>query len=109
LSHRVTQYYRNLNLWRYHTLLGLNSYVSDVDKSFKSGLKFIKLSGVPLLPLFATFRATAERKIIEILIYDYRTLQGANSYVFDDNKSIKCGFKIFKLSGVSLFTISFHL
>ena len=38
---------------------------------------------------FATIGATAERKIIEILIHDYHTLLGANSYVFDDDKSIK--------------------
>ena len=29
---------------------------------------------------------------------------GANSNVFDDDKSIKSGFKIIKLSGVLLFT-----
>ena len=69
-------------------MLGLNSYVSDDDKSIKSCLKFIRPSGVPLLPLFATIGATAERKIIEILIHDYHTLLGANSYVFDDDKSI---------------------
>ena len=75
-------------------MLGLNSYVSDDDKSIKSCLKFIRPSGVPLLPLFATIgaTATAERKIIEILIHDYNTLLGANSYVFDDNKSIESGF-----------------
>jgi hypothetical protein len=45
-------------------MMGLNSYVSDDDKSIKGGLKFIKPFGVPLLPLFATSGATAERKII---------------------------------------------
>jgi hypothetical protein len=58
-------------MYTYRTLLGLNSYVYDDDKSIKSGLKFIKPFGVPLLPLFATFGTTAERKIIEILICDY--------------------------------------
>jgi hypothetical protein len=49
-------------------LLGPNSYVSDDDKSIKSCLKFIRPSGVPPFPLFATIGATAECKIIEILI-----------------------------------------
>ena len=60
-----------IQIYGYHTLLGLNSYVSDDDKSIRSCLKFIRPSGVPLLPLFATIGATAERKIIEILIHDY--------------------------------------
>ena len=104
MSHRVEPKIIEIQIYGYHTLLGLNSYVSDDDKSIRSCLKFIRPSGVPLLPLFATIGATAERKIIEILIHDYHTLLGANSYVFDDDKSIKSGFKIIKLSGVLLFT-----
>ena len=96
LSHRVEPKIIEIQIYGYHTLLGLNSYVSDDDKSIRSCLKFIRPSGVPLLPLFATIGATAERKIIEILIHDYHTLLGANSYVFDDDKSIKSGCKIIK-------------
>ena len=55
----------------YHTMRGLNSYVPDDHKSIKSGLNFIRLSCVPLVPLFATFRATAEHKIIQLLINDF--------------------------------------
>jgi hypothetical protein len=71
LSHRVEPKIIEIQIYGYHTLLGLNSYVSDDDKSIRSCLKFIRPSGVPLLPLFATIGATAERKIIEILIHDY--------------------------------------
>ena len=60
-----------IQIYSYHTILGLNSYVPDDHKSIKSGLKFIRLSCVPLVPLFATFRATAEHKIIQMLIYDF--------------------------------------
>jgi len=70
-------------------LLGINSYVFDNDKPIKSGFKFIKLHRVPLLPPFATFRTTAEPKIIEIQVYGYHTLLGSNSYAFDSEKSIK--------------------
>jgi hypothetical protein len=58
---------------------------------------------VPLLPLFTTFGATAEPKIIKILIYGYHTLLGINSYVYDDDKSIKRSFNFIKPSGVPLF------
>jgi hypothetical protein len=50
-------------IYSYHTLLGVNSYVYDDDKSIKRGFNFMGLSGVSL---FATFEATAEPKIIEI-------------------------------------------
>jgi hypothetical protein len=52
-----------IQIYGYHTMLGLNSYVSGDDKSIKSCLKFIRPSGVPLLPLFATIGATTESKI----------------------------------------------
>jgi hypothetical protein len=39
-------------IYGYHTLLGVNSYVYDDDKSNKRGLNFIIPFGVPL---FATF------------------------------------------------------
>ena len=69
--------------------LGVNFYVFDDDKPIKSGFKFIKLPGVPLLPPFATFRTTVEPEIIEIQVYGYHTLLGSNSYAFDNEKSIK--------------------
>ena len=68
---RRTQNYRNPNLWLPY-LAGTQFLCFWFnDKSIRSCLKFIRPSGVPLLPLFATIGATAERKIIEILIHDY--------------------------------------
>jgi hypothetical protein len=58
---------------------------------------------VPLLPLFTTFGATAEPKMIKILIYGYHTLLGVNSYVYDDDKSIKRSFNFIEPFGVPLF------
>ena len=67
------------------------------------GFKFIRTSGVPLLPLFATFWATADPKIIKILIYGYHILLGVNSYVYDDDTSIKIYFIFIRSSGVPFF------
>jgi hypothetical protein len=58
---------------------------------------------MPLLPLFTTFEATAEPKMIKILIYGYHTLLGVNSDVYDDDKSIKRGFIFIRPFGVPLF------
>jgi len=41
--------------------------------------------------------------MIEILNYGYHTLVGANSYVYDDKKTIKRGLHFIRLSGVPLF------
>ena len=97
--------------------MGVNSYVFHGDKSIKSSQKCGGISSVPRLPLFATFKATTEHKIIKILNYDLsagqQTLLGVNSYnVFDDDKSIKSDSKIIKPWRVlclrSLSTILFH-
>jgi len=99
------------------TFMGVNSYVFHGDKSIKSSQKCGGISSVPRLPLFATFKATTEHKIIKILNYDLsagqQTLLGVNSYnVFDDDKSIKSDSKIIKPWRVlclrSLSTILFH-
>jgi hypothetical protein len=47
-----------IQIYGYHIytiMIGVNPYVFDDDRSIKSGFKFVKLFGVPLLPLFATF------------------------------------------------------
>ena len=91
-------------IYGYHTLVGVNSYVYDDNKSIKRCFNSMRLSGVPL---FATFWATAEAKIIETQVYGYQTLLGVNSYVFDNDKSIKSSLKFIKLSGVPLLPLHF--
>ena len=86
-------------IYGYHTLLGVNSDVYDDDQSIERGFNFVSPLGVPL---FATFWAIAYPKIIEIQTYGYHTLLGLNSYVSDDDKSIKSGLKFIRLSGVPL-------
>ena len=87
-------------IYGYHIFLGVNSYVYDAHKSIKRCFNFIRPCSVPL---FATFWATADPKIIEILIYGYHTVLGVNSYVYDDVKSIKIYLIFIRLSDVPLF------
>ena len=45
-----------IQIYGYHTLLGVKSYVFDDDISIKSGCKIIQLSGVSLLTTFGPLR-----------------------------------------------------
>ena len=52
---------------------------------------------LPLLPLFAPLRSP------KFLNFDYHIVLGVNSYVCDDEKSIKIGFNVIRPSRASLF------
>ena len=61
-----------IQIYGYHTLLGVKSYVFDDDISIKSGCKIIKLSGVSLLTTFGPLRKS---KFTANIPYHYQALR----------------------------------
>ena len=95
------------NIW-YNTMIDVDLYVFDDEKSNKSGFKSIKPSYIPLYHINTTFYATREPEIGKNQTYGINTMINVDLYVFDDEKSNKSGFKSIKPSYIPLLPHKCH-